>query len=413
MKKHTARCEHHKDGPDFCTVGIDVSKHHLDACELPSGREARFSNTREGVRAFAAWVCPRVARVVYESTGSYHLLLEDRLTDRLPLSRINPRRGKRFAEALGSEAKTDRADALVLAKMGRAMADDLMETPVRTRREKDPDELRAARDAVTKSLTVLTGRREHARNRLVRREIEKDIARAKRQIGRLDQELERLVATDAELSRKVALLETIPGIARTTAIGLLRHRAAGGDARTGYAQYARGRKPARPGAPVQRLRQSARETVHPGWPQTSAHPAVQANTGRHPLEPRAAGKTSAVQATRQTRQGRGHGGHAKNGGDGECHDPGRQALATGSHTDADPQRGMKGTPDRCNRFATTTPSTCHRSLSISLKPAILIMVADRMLRKLSLPFLAPTRHKNRYCGSFPLRVWLVSTTVRA
>ena len=46
-------------------------------------------------------------------------------------------------------------------------------------------------------------------------------------------------------------------------------------------------------------------------------------------------------------------------------------------------------------------------------PAILIMVADRMLRKLSLPFLAPTRHKNRYCGSFPLRVWLVSTTVRA
>ena len=45
--------------------------------------------------------------------------------------------------------------------------------------------------------------------------------------------------------------------------------------------------------------------------------------------------------------------------------------------------------------------------------AILIMVADRMLRKLSLPFLVPTRHKNRYCGSFPLRVWLVSTTVRA
>ena len=221
MKKRTARCEHHKDGLDFCTVGIDVSKQHLDVCELPSGCEARFSNTREGVRAFGAWVCPRVARVVYESTGSYHLLLEDLLADRLPLSRINPKRGKRFAEALGSEAKTDRADALVLAKMGRAMADDLMETPVRTRREKDPDELRAARDAVTKALTVLRGRREHARNRLVRHEIEKDIARAKRQIGRLDQELERLVAADAELSRKVALLETIPGIARTSAIGLL------------------------------------------------------------------------------------------------------------------------------------------------------------------------------------------------
>ena len=73
MKKHTVRSEHHKDGPDFCTIGIDVSKHHLDACELPSGREARFPNTKEGVRAFSAWACPRVARVVYESTGSLPL----------------------------------------------------------------------------------------------------------------------------------------------------------------------------------------------------------------------------------------------------------------------------------------------------------------------------------------------------
>ena len=52
MKKRTARGEHHKDGPDFCTAGIDISKQHLDAYELPSGCEARFSNTREGVRAF-------------------------------------------------------------------------------------------------------------------------------------------------------------------------------------------------------------------------------------------------------------------------------------------------------------------------------------------------------------------------
>ena len=213
MKKHTPSCEHPKDGPDLCTVGIDVSKHHLDLCELPSGREARFTNTTEGVRAFGDWACPCVKRVVYESTGSYHVLLEDLLVDQLPLSRINPQRTQRFAEALGSVAKTDRADALVLAKMGRAMADDLMGTPVRTRQEKDLDELRSARDAVTKSLTVLKGRLEHARNRLVRREIEKDITRAKKQVERLDQELERLVAVDAELTQNVALLETIPGFA--------------------------------------------------------------------------------------------------------------------------------------------------------------------------------------------------------
>ena len=55
MKKRTARGEHHKDGPDFRTAGIDVSKQNLDVCELPSGCEARFSNTREGTRASGAW----------------------------------------------------------------------------------------------------------------------------------------------------------------------------------------------------------------------------------------------------------------------------------------------------------------------------------------------------------------------
>ncbi len=221
MKKHSARCVHPKDDPGPCTVGIDVSKRHLDVRELPSGREARFPNTREGVRAFRTWACPRVERVVYESTGSYHVLLEDMLVDRLPLSRINPQRGKCFAEALGSVAKTDRADALALAKMGRALADDLKGTPARTRQEKDLDELRSAREAVTKSLTVLKGRREHTRNRLVRREIEKDITRAMQQTERLDKELERLVTADAELTRNMALLESIPGIGRPTAIGLL------------------------------------------------------------------------------------------------------------------------------------------------------------------------------------------------
>ena len=71
------------------------------------------------------------------------------------------------------------------------------------------------------------------------------------------------------------------------------------------------------------------------------------------------------------------------------------------------------------RFETIRPARYRRRTShIHVKvqgasTAILIMIADRMLRKLSLPFLAPTRHKNRYCGSFPLRVWLVPTTVRA
>ena len=67
-KKNTPSREHSADGHDFRVVGVDVSKKHLDAHELPGGRSARFPNTREGIRELGAWVRPGVRWVVYEST---------------------------------------------------------------------------------------------------------------------------------------------------------------------------------------------------------------------------------------------------------------------------------------------------------------------------------------------------------
>ncbi len=116
-KKNTPSREHGADGHDFRVVGVDVSKKHLDAHELPGGRSARFPNTREGIRELGAWVGPGARWVVYESTGSHHLAMERALAARLPLSRVNPSHAKHFAKALGVGARTDRADARVLAKM--------------------------------------------------------------------------------------------------------------------------------------------------------------------------------------------------------------------------------------------------------------------------------------------------------
>jgi transposase len=58
-------------------------------------------------------------RVVFEATGAYHRKLQRVLSGAgRPLVKVNPRRARRFAEAVGKLAKTDRADALMLARMG-------------------------------------------------------------------------------------------------------------------------------------------------------------------------------------------------------------------------------------------------------------------------------------------------------
>jgi transposase len=56
---------------------------------------------------------------VFEATGAYHRHLEAALAaNGTAFAKVNPRQARRFAEATGRLAKTDRVDAIMLAKMG-------------------------------------------------------------------------------------------------------------------------------------------------------------------------------------------------------------------------------------------------------------------------------------------------------
>ena len=58
-------------------------------------------------------------RVVFEPTGPYHRAVERALgASGVPFIKVNPRQARRFAEATGKLAKTDRLDAALLARMG-------------------------------------------------------------------------------------------------------------------------------------------------------------------------------------------------------------------------------------------------------------------------------------------------------
>ncbi|GCE90384.1 hypothetical protein MSKU15_1985 [Komagataeibacter diospyri] len=107
--------------PASITIGIDVSKDHLDAARHPGGDTVRVANTRKGQTALLRWIgdIKAVARVVFEPTGPYHRTLEKRLAAvGIPQVKVNPRQARRFAEATGKLAKTDRVDALMLARYG-------------------------------------------------------------------------------------------------------------------------------------------------------------------------------------------------------------------------------------------------------------------------------------------------------
>ena len=201
------------------TVGVDISKAHLDVHRRASGDSARFANDAAGFEALASWLGDTAAWVVYESTGPWHRAFEEALAGRLRLACVNAMRARRFAQAMGQEAKTDAVDARVLATMGAAV--ELRRVEVLPQARRDLDELQTARDGLVKDRTAALNRQKHARHRLPRRQIKNRLDQIGRQIKALDAEVAKLIATDEEMSRKARVLASIPGIARVTAAGLL------------------------------------------------------------------------------------------------------------------------------------------------------------------------------------------------
>lgn len=110
------------------SVGVDISKDTLDVHLHPVGLARRFANTRTGRSGLIAWLTPfTIARIVFEPTGPYHHAFERQLADAgLPLAKVNPRQARRFAEAVGRQAKTDAVDAAMLARLAA-----LLEPPAR------------------------------------------------------------------------------------------------------------------------------------------------------------------------------------------------------------------------------------------------------------------------------------------
>lgn len=100
-------------------IGIDVSKATLAVHLLPDACSLSVPNTAVGFARLLALIDARpVENILLEATGGYERALIRALADaRLPVTRINPRRAKAFAQAMGRIAKTDPIDAAMLARM--------------------------------------------------------------------------------------------------------------------------------------------------------------------------------------------------------------------------------------------------------------------------------------------------------
>lgn len=202
-------------------VGIDISKNSLDVHCLPDGNSFSVPNKREGHRQIISHLPkPGACLVVVEATGGYERQLVAELAAAgQHVAVVNPRQVRDFAKALGILAKTDRIDASVIARFGQ----QVHPRPLAEVHEKQLElgQLVTRRRQLVDLRTAETNRKETVTSKNVRRSIQQVIDTLNKELKRVEKSILSLVESNDDWKGKAELLQSTPGVGKTTAATLL------------------------------------------------------------------------------------------------------------------------------------------------------------------------------------------------
>jgi transposase len=197
-------------------VGVDVSKARLDVGLWPSEQSFSEPNEAQGRARLALRLAGlQPALVVLESTGRLEVPLALELEEHgVPYRIVNPRQVREFARSMGKLAKTDRIDALMLARWAESAKPEPKALPDPARRELRALVMRRAQliEAKVAEENRLSG------ETVVRvlKSLKASIAWLERQIAQLDRELERAIRGNPEFAALSDTLESVPGVGANT-----------------------------------------------------------------------------------------------------------------------------------------------------------------------------------------------------
>lgn len=206
-------------------VGVDISKAKFDAALLYSEgkyKHKKFPNTSEGFAAFVAWLASLGSdkpSVGMEATGAYSIPLADFLVgEGYAVSVINPAKVHAFAKSELSRAKTDKADAKLIARFMREKKPPRWNPP--------PANIRDLQ-ALLRRIEHLLEMRQMEQNRLdtaapsIADSISAIIKSLDSELQATRERIRQHIDNDPDLRRRRDLLDSIPGVGEATIANLL------------------------------------------------------------------------------------------------------------------------------------------------------------------------------------------------
>lgn len=202
------------------TVGLDIAKAWVDVAILPAGDQYRIEQTPAAWQALAKHLLELGPTcIVLEASGGYERGIWHALDAAgFPVAPVNPRRIRRYAQAIGQVAKTDRLDAMLLAEYGQRI-----QPPIRHYPRPDQEALRGVvvRRRQLRSLQVAESNRLEQAHPAVVADIKRHLRWLEHELKRVEERITTLLESDPQWQQQVTLLRSVPGVGEVSAPTLL------------------------------------------------------------------------------------------------------------------------------------------------------------------------------------------------
>jgi len=202
-------------------IAGDVGKIEVIVCDSRTGRTETLANSFD-VLIEAARQWPEDCLVVCEATGGYETaLLAAAVAAGRAAHRADARKVKHFIRSLGRLGKSDRIDAAALARYGEERGDRL---PLWQPNEADQDALASLvrlRDSLVEQCSGLKRQLKAPNAAATKPHLALLLADLKRHVAAVMADIEAILARNAALAERVAIIDAIPGCGRVIAATLV------------------------------------------------------------------------------------------------------------------------------------------------------------------------------------------------
>jgi transposase len=205
-------------------IGVDIAKDKFDVARLCEGnyRHKKFDNTPQGFAAVLAWLegfGDNQPWVCMEATGAYSAPLAEFLVGQgCRVSVVNPAKIHAFAKSELSRAKTDKADAKLIARYCLTMRPGLWTPPPQAVRELHA--LRRRAEHLLEMQQMERSRLDTA-DPLIAGSLKTVLDTLDKELDAVRKRIKSHINSDPDLKQRRDVLESIPGIGPATSAWLL------------------------------------------------------------------------------------------------------------------------------------------------------------------------------------------------